>query len=832
MKDTVRRITALLGTMTPGSRKKKRRHPMLSDGMVETIRAIFDAKWYGAQYPHVIRAQHDPFKHFIWHGIGEGLAPNAFFLSPWYLDRYKDVRDAGVPPIIHYLKHGAAEGRDPHPDFDAAWYVSQHPKAKANPLLFHMKVGLKRGWPTRRSFDINGYLPTRGPAPKPPEGLVADIVVPVYRGLAETRRCLESVLADKTRPEGRIIVIDDCSPEPELSQWLETLAASGAITLLRNEVNLGFVRSVNRGMTEAAGHDVLLLNSDTQVPQGWLYRLASHAWAGERTGTVTPFSNNATICSYPTPQGDHLPEGYDLHRLDDAFRRANPGRSVDIPTAVGFCMYIRRDCLDEVGLFDADAFGRGYGEENDFCLRASALGWEHLLACDTYVFHEGEVSFGKGDHLRDQALKVLTARHPGYERLVSRHIHANPAAPSRYAASAMLLRQSGLPVILFVTHGLGGGTERHVQDLVAGLKGRAECLILRPNEWGCDLCFPGIPGLPCLSFAAHHLPKLITYLHACKVQRIHIHHQIGFGDFTRNLVRQSRLPFDLTIHDYYPVCPQINLISSLTERYCGEPDADVCNACIAFSPIHGATDIASWRQQHRWMFDEAERVLCPTRDTMLRLQRMGMPGNMMVVPHEPVQGRHWPEMAEPLSPDQPMRVAILGTLAPHKGAAAVRNTVLAAGDKPLEFVLIGVSEPGLDIPSGLAYRETGRYRDGDLMELIRQQAPHLIWFPALCPETYSYTLSAAIASGLPIIASNLGAFPERLSQHPKSILVPPSESAVAWLSAFNQIREVMLNAPSTTTSSPRPTSEPFYPDAYLQPLKSQPADDFMERSAS
>ncbi|MGE4373292.1 MAG: glycosyltransferase [Xanthobacter sp.] len=814
-----RRISSLIRAIVPGARKKKLRHPMLSVNMVDRIREVFDPDWYGVHYPHVIRANHDPFKHFIWHGLQEGLAPNAFFLSSWYLDRYADVSAAGLPPIIHYLKHGAEEGRDPHPDFDAAWYVARHPDAEPNPLLYHMRKGIRHGWPTCPPFIIEDYLPAGGAAPTPPEHLAVDIIVPVYKGLDETRRCLFSVLADSERLAGRIIVIDDCSPEPELSRWLDRLAAEGAIHLLRNASNLGFVRSVNRGMEEAGSHDVVLLNSDTQVPRGWLRRLAAQAWAGERVGTITPFSNNATICSYPSGQGGPLPAGFTLEQLDQAFAHANAGRFVTLPTGIGFCMYIRRDCLDEVGLFDVEAFGHGYGEENEFCMRARALKWEHRLACDTYVFHEGEVSFGRNSPLRDNARAVLYKRFPEYPRLVSRHAQADPAASTRFAASAMLLRQSKLPVILLITHGLGGGTERHVQDLVTTLKGKAECLILRPNEWGCDLSFPGLPGLSSLRFATRRLDELVAYLRSCGVRRLHIHHQLGFGGLLHDLVRKLGLPFDLTIHDYYPVCPQINLISSLSGTYCGEPNAEACNACIAANPVHGATDIISWRLHLRWIFDEAERILCPSRDVMLRLQRMGIEGHMMVVPHQPVTDWRWPDTTEPLLVGQPLRIAILGTLVAHKGMAAVHNTALAAMGLPFEFVLIGASEPAMELPEGCAYQETGSYKESELQALIRQHAPHVIWFPAMCPETYSYTLTIAIETGLPIIASNLGAFPERLAQHPKSLLVSPSESAVTWIFAFRQIREVMLTHAPAPRPLPRPTVETFYPEKYLDPLK-------------
>ena len=262
------------------------------------------------------------------------------------------------------------------------------------------------------TVGVADYLPSQQPGWQPPNALRVAVVIPVYRGLEETRRCLETVVAHRGGLPVEIIVVDDCSPEPELSRWLRELADDGSITLLRNEANRGFVASVNRGMAAAGDRDVILLNSDTEVPARWIERLAGHAYSTPRIGTVTPFSNNATICSWPTVAGGPLPPGKTIADMDTAFRAANLGRQVDLPTAVGFCMYIRRDCLDQVGEFDEATFGRGYGEENDFCLRATAAGWRHLLACDTFVFHAGETSFGKDSPERARAWQLLTARYP------------------------------------------------------------------------------------------------------------------------------------------------------------------------------------------------------------------------------------------------------------------------------------------------------------------------------------------------------------------------------------------------------------------------------------
>ena len=273
-----------------------------------------------------------------------------------------------------------------------------------------------------------------------PAAPLIDVIVPAYRGLSETRRCLESVLGARVREPHEVVVIDDASPEPELSAWLRGLAGDGRITLIAHDRNAGFVASVNEGMRLHQDRDVVLLNSDTEVATGWLDRLAACAARERRAGTVTPFSNNATICSYPRfAQPNPLPEGTTTARLDAAFARANAGNCVEIPTAVGFCMFIARACLAEVGAFDEAAFGRGYGEEVDFCMRAARAGWRHLLAADTFVFHQGEVSFGGGAaEIRNRAQSVIDSRYPEFQPRVRAFLDGDPPRQWRERATEAL----------------------------------------------------------------------------------------------------------------------------------------------------------------------------------------------------------------------------------------------------------------------------------------------------------------------------------------------------------------------------------------------------------
>ena len=176
-----------------------------------------------------------------------------------------------------------------------------------------------------------------------------DIVIPVFRGEAETRTCVESVLAARVRQPLEIVVIDDASPEPAISAWVKTLADQRRVTLIVHPENKGFVASVTEGMDLHPGRDVVLLNSDTEVADGWADRLVAHLAADPAIGTMNPLSNNATICSYPrTLASNSMPPGETTASLDADFAAANAGRRVDITTAVGFCMLIARRCMDRI----------------------------------------------------------------------------------------------------------------------------------------------------------------------------------------------------------------------------------------------------------------------------------------------------------------------------------------------------------------------------------------------------------------------------------------------------------------------------------------------------
>lgn len=720
---------------------------------------------------------------------------------------------------------------------------------RASRPIVHAKMRLDRMLGTGSARPVPQDLPVPqalAPAPHP-----VDVIVPVYKGLTDTRRCLESVLASDCRTPWRLIVINDASPEPEVSQYLREVAPTDArITLLENQENLGFVGTVNRGMALSAEHDVLLLNSDTEVAGDWLDRLRAAAYGDQKVASVTPFSNNATICSYPRfCQDNDLPAGWDTARLDALFARSNPGQVVDVPTGVGFCMYIRRAALAEVGLFDVEHFGKGYGEENDFCIRAAAAGWRNLHALDTFVRHFGGVSFGASKSPRERAaMDTLRRLHPRYEAEVLRFVRADPARSARSAVDLARVRDGARPVVLAVLHDRGGGTERHVVELGALLHARAQFLLLRPLPGqrvglrlpGEDEGFELVFSLPADGDA------LVELLRRLGLRHVHFHHLLGHGDFVQQLPQRLGVAYDVTLHDFYFADPEITLTDP-SGRYSAARDPAAPSGAAGLDAEPG---LLPWRQRHAQLLNSARHVIAPSRDMLTRLLALVPGAPLRLVPHTDIDpATPLPQPRPPsLQGERPLRVAVIGALSAIKGADVLEDAALAARRQgaPVEFHLIGYAYRTLRSQPHASLSVHGRYDERDLPELLRWLQPDLVWFPAQWPETYSYTLSACLLGGWPVVAPDLGAFAERLAGRDWSWVRPWQQSGAEWLACFTELRQrhfVTGQGPApapalaeqprfTPTLGFEPQPPAWYASAYLADLAPPDAADLPDAAWS
>ncbi len=604
------------------------------------------------------------------------------------------------------------------------------------------------------------------------------VIIPAYRNLLLTRQCIEAVL-NAGSDDIECIVIDDASPEQDLRNCLAGLAAQGKITLIRHDSNRGFTASANEGLMRAAGRDVILLNSDALLPHGGIARLRAWLDKDERIGTVTPFSNDATILSYPsvthpnpTP---HRREGASLDRI---FASLPDAGLIDLPTGNGFCMAIRGDCLLQTGLLNVAVFAQGYGEENDFCCRASAFGWRHVAATDLFVRHIGSVSFGRTRTLLlERNLRMLHALHPRYEKAVARFIESDPLAPIRRNAGLVRMlarRKAAGSCLIMVTHDSGGGVERVVQNRRQQAEAAgSQVIIIRPHQKGCRVEDCGgdttnlVFDLPC------EWVDFIAVLRRLNAGRIEWHHLLGHAPMMVDLAAALDLRWDIVLHDYIWFCPRICLVGP-NGHYCGEPSLAGCESCVMQqgSLIDAHLSVAELVTRSDRILRDANRVLSGSHDLRRRMRRH-FPE--LEVEIEELETGIFPEtrQSRPLDGGR-RRICIPGAIGREKGYEIVLQLAEDAARRnlPLDYVVAGYTIDDDRLMATGHVLISGEYREDEAKTVIESFNCDLGLIPSIWPETWCFALSNLWDAGLRAVSFDLGAQSERIQASGRGSVVP------------------------------------------------------------
>jgi GT2 family glycosyltransferase len=330
----------------------------------------------------------------------------------------------------------------------------------------HADVFLREGiLPDRTLADLPGDVILDGLGDS---SLGCTVIVPIFDDIDATAACLDSLryqANDSDRPE--VILVNDNPTNKKMTELISGVAEREGYTLLHNPANLGFVHSVNRALALCnVQKDVLLLNSDVILPDRCVSRLVEAAYSSKDIGTVTPLSNNGELTSFPQPFHSNAMQTRDeINSLDNIADKVNRNRIVTLPNGVGFCLLIKRACLNVLGSLST-SFLRGYYEDVEFCLRARERGFRNVCATNIYVGHEGSRSFkNEKKRLVARNLRNLQRRFPEFLKDSLAFVKADPLASAREAITLHTSKPSG-PARLMVAGDLESATlERRVSAL-------------------------------------------------------------------------------------------------------------------------------------------------------------------------------------------------------------------------------------------------------------------------------------------------------------------------------------------------------------------------------
>ncbi len=618
---------------------------------------------------------------------------------------------------------------------------------------------------------------------------MVDVIIPIFNAYEALARCLESIRATSAGEVSyRLILIDDASEDPRIFPFLEKMKAPDDL-LLKNENNLGFVQTANRGMAVSQEHDVVLLNSDTLVTEGWLAALQKAAYQHPSIGGANPLTNCASIFSVPELSAFAQPTS--LQKISRWIKNNQKGLAHDIPSAVGFCFYIKRCVIREVGLFD-EIFGRGYGEENDFCMKAKKRGYRFVLTNEAFVYHEGHVSMKaagvvlEGQEALPAHQNIIDERYPGYSDMVQRYAHSGVMQQMRSDVLQGLASQLGLGrkrILYFLHHAVDGssvgGAEFHVRGLVEQLKQEYVCYVARiennvfyideyVDELHLSYAYPLSQRLPYL--ALRHpaaFQAACEVLTAFAIDLVHMHLTMNNNLEIVHAAKTLGIPVFLSLHDYYCASPDFNLsykFHDLTWNENRNPPRGF------FYGLYGARNFneIAWRQEMAAAFRRIDEVLVPSHDTLNRVKKyFKRTTRIRVIEHGVLDYETNLLSLQAASRDsKKFSICFLGyTHAPHKGAQVLPKIIPKLLAQGIEVHLLGTDAVHWKrYPWAREIHIHGSYQRSQVIQKIRTINPSLVAITSICPETFSYTLNEAWAAGVPVVVPPIGAPAERVQR--------------------------------------------------------------------
>ena len=250
------------------------------------------------------------------------------------------------------------------------------------------------------------------------------VIIPWYR-YSEIIRCLNSLSRSIIPKYHKVLLIDDNTDISDLTNKVKEFCKTHSFVYYRNRKNIGYTSSAKKGM-ELTKTDVVLLNSDTIVTRNFLNKLSKHAYMDSRVATVTPMSNQANMFSLSCQNLLKLTHGVAI--INKILEITYLNKNVSVFSGHGFCLYIKRSVINQIGVLDDFTFPGTYCEENDYCLRCSRKGYKHIVALDTFVYHQGRGTHG--DFERTNLLSInyprLLKKYPEIPQMIERYYSEKP----------------------------------------------------------------------------------------------------------------------------------------------------------------------------------------------------------------------------------------------------------------------------------------------------------------------------------------------------------------------------------------------------------------------
>ena len=503
-----------------------------------------------------------------------------------------------------------------------------------------------------------------------------------------------------------------------------------------------------------------------------------------------------------------------MEEYADLVERSSMKQYPDLCVAVGFCMGIKRELINKIGLFDAETFERGYGEENDFCLRAEQMGYRNVLCDDTYIYHTGSVSFGsqaRADLAHAHEL-ILIDRYPKQMEACAAYCAANPLKPIQENVKLHMRAENGRKnVLLLVQRDFRedafdhiGGTQFHVKDLALELRKECNVFVLARDREYLQLTIYAKDTQDTLRFyigPAHTYNKIRdevqrrvyeAVLDGFHIDIVHIQNTYQLSLDLYFEAKKRGLPLFCTLHDYYYLCPCLQMLDTNNELCLGRQTKEECARCLA-QRRQISTNVPyreNWIKDHEEALMLCDRIFLPS-ESIQQIMMSTYPkvaDKMVVIPHGLDLSIFHKVEKMPKENGAALNVAFVGGISPAKGSKLVTD-VIKNGSKDIQWTIIGgVGDNELFLMERKNLKKTNWYTREELADKLQEYKIDLVCILSVFPETFCYTLSEVTACGIPCLALDVAAVGERMKQMNIGWLLPGNATSTDILKKLEELK--------------------------------------------
>lgn len=635
------------------------------------------------------------------------------------------------------------------------------------------------------------------------------IIIPVYNGLEHLRKLTGTLFKNTNENQCRFVFINDASPDSSITPFLQELQRRDSrVVLMDNPQNLGFVKTVNKAVNANRDVDVfVLLNTDTEVPPGWLSRLIQPMLQDPKVATVTPFSNGATIFSVPIPDENNrdLINVFTTEEIDQAFQKYSlPELNTQTVCGVGFCMALNPKVWREIGPLDEKTFEKGFGEEADWCMRAFRAGYKNVISPNLFVshFHGGSFSSDEKKQLLKCHQTILDQRYPEFQKLLQKHNSINAPLWTTIGIAAILetvLSETAAPLAI-LDHSWGGGANsfrnKMIQDTLA--EGRSVLLLIPAGQSIHAIAYRNNFKVECrlanLSLLKHPLfrniheivlNELVSWPDLYGGNKLSAKQYMKFVQNFIEIKNHLRATVRYMFHDFFLLCPHLNLFSN-QGHYCKpSQSAAECISCIKtrmpyerYYRVESSLTGTAWRAASQELISNINEIRFFSQNSLEIVKNLldMKDSQVSLIPHAP-QHQFVPIKLT----TSPLTIGFVGAISKVKGADFVVEfaNYLKQHAPEVVIVIIGIIDTDVaNIPDNIHVH--GAYQPEELPSLIDRYGINIGFISSLCPETFSYVTQELMMLGIPLVCFDIGAPADRIRNWNKGMIIPEISAAAAW----------------------------------------------------